>query len=425
VSVGRLMRQEEDQVGLWLIGACGSVGCTVALGLAALRGGIAETTGLVSMLPSFRAGRLVDPSRIVVGGHEIRPEPLPEAVRHFGRAAGLFDEPLIKSCEVELRRSQKNIREGTIYAARRSILEENGAAGIRRERCAAEAVERIRDDVIQFRKRNRLRSAVVVDVSCSEPRRGNHKANADFSALQRELSRRGSQAVLPSSIYALAAIEAGCPFINFTASTGVRLPAIRQRADALGVPYMGSDGKTGETLVKSALAPMFAARNLEVLSWFGENILGNRDGAVLRDSSVRQSKLRSKDKTLKGILGGSPVTHVGIDFVPSLHDWKVAWDFIHFRGFLGTRMSMQFTWQGCDSILAAPLVIDLARFAELEHRLGRAGPMRHLACFFKDPIDVDQYDLPTQWAMLLRHFGPASSLPASPAARTRRKERQR
>lgn len=116
-----------------------------------------------------------------------------------------------------------------------------------------------------------------------------------------------------SSLYALAAFEADCAFINFTPSLGVDIPAIRQRAERLGLPYMGSDGKTGETLVKSVLAPMFVMRNLEVLSWVGQNILGNRDGAVLNDRRTRLSKTQSEAKAVSRILGRSPTTCVSID----------------------------------------------------------------------------------------------------------------
>jgi myo-inositol-1-phosphate synthase len=228
-------------------------------------------------------------------------------------------------------------------------------------------------------------------------------AHAEWTGLKRALARRGASVLSSSSIYALAAFEAGCPFINFTPSPGIAVPAIQQRAKELGLPYMGSDGKTGETLVKSVLAPMFAMRHLEVMSWVGQNILGNRDGAVLDDPQTRESKIKTKDVVVSKIVGAKPVTRVGIEYVPSLDDWKVAWDFIHFRGFLNTKMSMQFTWCGSDSILAAPLIIDLTRFAALECRRGGVGPMRHLGFFFKDPMDVDEHDLFTQWRQLVEH----------------------
>jgi myo-inositol-1-phosphate synthase len=261
----------------------------------------------------------------------------------------------------------------------------------------------------------------VVNVASSEPPAEGRLQRISLQKLKRMLGKkvapassgakrstrtpgRGETGTIPAScLYALAAIETGCPFVNFTPSTGIALPAIRQRADELGVPYMGNDGKTGETLVKSALAPLFATRNLSVLSWVGQNILGNRDGAVLKNPRTQASKLRTKDGVVSRIVGGAPMTQVSIDYVPSLDDWKVAWDFIHFEGFLGTKMSMQFTWQGCDSILAAPLIIDLVRFTVLETQRGASGPMRHLAFFFKDPIDVDVHDLAGQWRMLVSH----------------------
>jgi myo-inositol-1-phosphate synthase len=125
---------------------------------------------------------------------------------------------------------------------------------------------------------------------------------------------------------------------------------------------------------------------------------------VLKDPESKQSKIETKDGILPQILGYSPHTHVGIDYVPSLGDWKVAWDFIHFDGFLGTRMSMQFIWQGCDSILAAPLVLDLIRLIELSHRRGESGALRHTALFFKQPIGCDVGDLHGQWHILWEYL---------------------
>jgi myo-inositol-1-phosphate synthase len=270
------------------------------------------------------------------------------------------------------------------------------------DRSVVAAIERICQDIRNFKAKNKLAHVVVMHVASSEPPARSRPEFRTFSTLKKKLTTRGS--TLPTScIYALAAIEAGCAYVNFTPSTGIRLPAIRERADELGVPCMGSDGKTGETLIKSALAPMFAMRNLQILSWSGQNILGNRDGHVLRDPVTRQSKIASKDGIISGIVGGKPETLVSIDYVSSLDDWKVAWDFIHFAGFCNTQMTMQFTWQGCDSLLAAPLVIDLARLATQELELGRCGVMRHLAFFFKDPLEAREHNLYKQWESLVTH----------------------
>jgi myo-inositol-1-phosphate synthase len=342
------------------------------------------------------------PEEIVVGGHEIRAQSVHAALKEAHARAGLFHPKLIEACRGAVQAFQRNVRPGTLLGCTRAVCALADRPGIPDDHTAARAIERLSADMADFRRRHRLSAVVVVHVASAEPAPKKTAAHADYRKLEPALTRAGD--VLPaSSLYALAALEAGCAYVNFTSSAGINVPAVRQRADQLGLPYMGSDGKTGETLVKSALAPMFAMRNLSVLSWVGQNILGNRDGAILDDPQVQAAKIRAKDRTVGRIVGGSPATRVSIDFVPSLDDWKVAWDFIHFKGFLGTKMSMQFTWQGSDSLLAAPLVLDLARLAGLELQRGNGGPMRHLAFFFKDPIDVDDLDLATQWRMLVAH----------------------
>jgi myo-inositol-1-phosphate synthase len=142
---------------------------------------------------------------------------------------------------------------------------------------------------------------------------------------------------------------------------------------------------------------MFAARALKVLSWQGYNLLGNKDGEALSDPLRAQSKLRNKDAPLHSILDDDSIhTRVGIDYVPSLHDWKTAWDFIHFEGFLGARMTLQFTWCGSDSALAAPLVLDLVRLADLAAERGEGGEMSHTAAYFKAPLSGGTHDFHAQ-----------------------------
>lgn len=414
------MKYAKDKVGLWMIGAGGRVGSAVALGVTALAQRLAQPTGLVSALPVFDSVPLIDPGTIVIGGHEVRSETILGAIDAAHEKANLFDEKLICRCAPRLRAMQRNLRPGSLYGAGPTIRKLADLKGLEKERSGSAAIERLSADIDAFRRRHSLDCVVVIHVASSEPPFRRHAAHARFDKLQRALSKPGSNVLPTSSLYALAAIEAGCPFINFTPSLGIGVPAIRQRADHLGLPYMGRDGKTGETLVKSVLAPMFAMRNLSVLSWVGQNILGNRDGAVLRDPRTRQAKIKTKDKIVSRIVGGSPTTLVSIDYVPSLDDWKVAWDFIHFEGFLGTKMSMQFTWCGSDSILAAPLIIDLVRFTVLECKRGGSGPMRHLGFFFKDPLDVLEHDLYTQWRRLVEHVvdspiqRPSSAGPVAP-----------
>ena len=124
------------------------------------------------------------------------------------------------------------------------------------------------------------------------------------------------------------------------------------------------------------------------------------DGKVLDDPVNKENKVRSKDHLLTEILGYKPQTLVSIEYIESMGDWKTAWDHIHFQGFLGTKMSLQFTWQGCDSLLAAPLVLDLVRLTEREWRRGGKGVMRHLRSFFKSPTDCPAPQFHQQYALL-------------------------
>ncbi len=224
------------------------------------------------------------------------------------------------------------------------------------------------------------------------------------AAFEKALAVNQVSAVRPSALYAYVAASLSLPFIHFTPSNAALIPAVCELFDRNQTAYAGMDGKTGETLVKSTLAPMFKYRNLHVLSWQGYNLLGDRDGVILDSAENKQAKLDTKDGLLSKILGYPLHTHVGIDYVPSLHDLKTAWDFIHFQGFLGYKMSMQFTWQGCDAILAAPVVLDMIRLCEYARRRGESGLMTQLACFFKRPLGVDEHDLHFQFHHLMDYI---------------------
>jgi myo-inositol-1-phosphate synthase len=164
---------------------------------------------------------------------------------------------------------------------------------------------------------------------------------------------------------------------------------VREWVSRAGVPIAGQDGKTGETLLRTVLAPMFADRSMRVRSWAGTNLLGGGDGATLADPLAVQSKLGSKNRGLRTILGDDIETPLHIDNVPDLGDLKTAWDHVHAEGFLGTRITLQTTWSAYDSTLAAPLVLDLVRLLSLAHLAGETGVIRELGFFFKDPWDSD------------------------------------
>lgn len=358
------------RVGIWLIGAFGGVGSSVALGLAALRRGLTATTGLVTALPDFAALDLDPPADFVVGGHDLRADTFGDAARAVGGRQPAYPERLIETCRRELDEWTANVRPGMA--------------------AVPGAIDRIRGDLTAFRTAHKLDQVAVVNLASTEPPFEPDERHETLTALR---SKLGDAGVLPpSAAYAYAAIDVGMAYVNFTPSRGADLPALLQLAGERGAPVAGQDGKTGETLVKTALAPLFARRNLKLLSWVGHNILGNRDGLTLSDPRHKLSKVRSKDQVVEKIVGYPVQTLTSIEYVESLDDWKTAWDHVHFEGFLGVRMALQFTWQGCDSALAAPLVIDLARLTLLAQRRGESGVLPQVACFFKSPMGGGGHD---------------------------------
>jgi len=263
------------------------------------------------------------------------------------------------------------------------------------------AIALLADAIGSFGRAVEAERVVVCHVASVEQRHIEAESVETEEALEALLDR-GDPLLPPSLFYALAAFEAGAGYLNFTPCCGASPPGVRARAARLGLPHAGRDGKTGETLLKSAVAPMFRDRNLRVLSWAGFNILGNGDGAALADPAVCEAKLRTKRSVLRGVLGpeGLGSEHVRIDYVPSLGDWKTAWDHVHFQGFLGTKMKLELTWHGADSALAAPLVLDLARLLSRLHETGAGGCAHRLAAFFKDPLEVTDHDFFSQMGLL-------------------------
>ncbi len=394
----------ERRVGLWLIGAFGGVGTTVALGLAALKRGLTSEIGLVSALELLRGlelDALGDGGQFVVGGHDIRTAGFEQTLREFQRRANVFEYELVEPCLPELREWGRNVRPGTVLNAGETIARLADPAGVQPADTPRAAIERIKADLLAFRDQHKLAQVCVLNIASTEPPVALADLHQDVARLRPALEHGGPNPAMPAStLYALAALELGLPYVNFTPSLGASFPAALDIAQESRSVVAGQDGKTGETLLKTVLAPMFAQRNLRILSWVGHNIFGNRDGWVLNDPRNKESKVRTKDQVISQIVGYKPQTHVSIEYIESLDDWKTAWDHIHFQGFLGVKMALQFTWQGCDSLLAAPLVIDLARLSLLAQRRGETGVLTHLACFFKNPMGVAEHDFFKQVRLL-------------------------
>ncbi|MET9502150.1 inositol-3-phosphate synthase [Streptomyces sp. NPDC006622] len=361
-------RQVPPRVGVWLIGARGSVATTVVAGCAALTAGLRPPTGLVTETPAFADSALPALSRLVFGGHDTLDCPLPKRAEQLA-AGGVLPPGLPAAVETELAAADREIRPG------------GPLPGDTRDE--DRLITAFTTDLLDFVRRHGLARAVVVNVASTEP-------------------APTGPGLPASSLYAAAALRAGCPYVNFTPSTGLHHPRLAALAVASGLPYAGRDGKTGQTLLRSVLGPMFAQRALAVRAWSGTNLLGGGDGAALADPAAAAAKNAGKGRVLADTLGTVPEGQVHIDDVPALGDWKTAWDHIAFDGFLGTRMVLQTIWQGCDSALAAPLVLDLARLLARAHERGLSGPRPELAFFFKDPVGDAPASLAEQYAQLCR-----------------------
>ncbi|MEU3147094.1 MULTISPECIES: inositol-3-phosphate synthase [unclassified Streptomyces] len=362
--------------GVWFIGARGSVATTAIAGCAAVTAGLRPPTGMVTETPDFTSCGLPPLSSLVFGGHDTVDCPLPKRAEHLV-AGGVLPHGLPSAVHAELVAADREIRPGGPLPG-----DTDDGSG----RHDDELIDVFAADMRDFAHRQGLTGAVVVNVASTEP------APTDGS-------------LPPSSLYAAAALRAGFPYVNFTPSAGLHHPALAGQAATASVPHTGRDGKTGQTLLRSVLGPMFLQRALAVRAWSGTNLLGGGDGAALADPAAAAAKNAGKERVLADTLGTTPEGEVHIDDVPALGDWKTAWDHIAFDGFLGARMVLQTTWQGCDSALAAPLVLDLARLVARARERGLSGPLGELGFYFKDPVGDGPSSLAEQYAELRRFAG--------------------
>ncbi len=390
-----------ERLGAMLVGVLGHLSSVVLTGACLLKKGLYPPVGMVTKRDEFSRFDLVEPGDITFGGWDIQwGDPAGKAYRNLVETL-LVNDRYFRMIEDDLADAGEYIYPGTHLNCGKAISALADRPGGEARRSARDTLDGLRGNIRDFRSRAGLDRIVVINLGSTEPPLPITDAHhLSPEAVLECIDEDRLEFFRASTLYSLAAILEGCAYVNFSPSNSALLPGIVRLAEEMRVPVMGNDGKTGETLVKSALSSMFRSRNLEVMSWEGFNILGNMDGKILDDPDNRQSKIQSKDALLPPILGYAPHSSVYIGYVPSLGDQKTAWDFIHFKGFLGTKMSLQFVWQGFDSILAAPLVLDLIRLAEFAQRQGEYGLMPHLASFFKAPLGVCEHRLHEQFHIL-------------------------
>ena len=265
-----------------------------------------------------------------------------------------------------------------------------------------EMVERLREDIRNFKKETGVERVVVLWAASTEVYvEVDEKVHGTVEALEMAMKGDDRERIAPSMCYAYAALAEGCPFIMGAPNTTVDIPAMWELAEKNKVPIAGKDFKTGQTLVKSGFAPIIGTRCLGLSGWFSTNILGNRDGLVLDEPANFRTKEVSKLSTLESILvpedqpdlyghGNDEDTQyfhkVRINYYPPRNDNKEGWDNIDIFGWMGYPMQIKINFLCRDSILAAPLCLDLVLLSDLAQRAGRYGTQKFLSFFLKSPM---------------------------------------
>jgi myo-inositol-1-phosphate synthase len=245
-------------------------------------------------------------------------------------------------------------------------------------------IRQIMADIESFKAKNRLEKVVMVNLASTEAYLAPSAVHGTLAAFEAGLDANAA-AITPAMRYFYAAARLGMPYCNFTPSL-TNIPALAELAAQTKTPYAGMDGKTGQTLVKTALAAMFRVRRLHVDGWFSTNVLGNNDGLVLDSPNSNKTKVLSKTAVLDSIVGYPVANHqVHIHYYKPRGDSKEAWDNIDITGFAGIPMQMKVNFLCQDSGLAAPLVIDLVRLLSVAKDVGDFGIQRQLSMFFKSP----------------------------------------
>ncbi len=297
-----------------------------------------------------------------------------------------------------------------------------------------EMVEQLREDIRNFKKENGVERVVVLWAASTEVYVPvDEKCHYTLDALEAAMKADDKEHIAPSMCYAYAALTEGAPFIMGAPNTTVDIPAMWELAEKTKMPIAGKDFKTGQTLVKSGFAPIIGTRCLGLSGWFSTNILGNRDGLVLDEPANFRTKEVSKLSTLESILvpeeqpdlyGADHGTHTGyyhkvrINYYPPRNDNKEGWDNIDIFGWMGYPMQIKINFLCRDSILAAPLCLDLVLLSDLAARAGRYGIQRWLSFYLKSPMhdytkdEVPVNNLYQQYTMLKNAIREMGGYPA-------------
>jgi len=376
----------------------GAVATTFIAGVLAARKGYAEPVGSISQMSHIRLGKRTDESNplikdfvplaglddLVFGGWD----PYSDDAYTSAMKAGVLEARHVEGIGEELR----SIKPYPAVFSQDWVRNLEGVDQVKSGRTHMDHAEALMEDIDHFRSEKQVDRLVIVWCGSTEAYEEPSAVHADLEAFELGL-KENDPAITPSQIYAYAALKMKVPFANGAPNLTVDIPAMIQLAAQEGVPVAGKDFKTGQTLMKTMIAPGLKARMLGVNGWFSTNILGNRDGEVLDDPDSFRSKEVSKLGVLEQILQpevypdlyGDIYHKVRINYYPPRGDDKEGWDNIDIFGWLGYRMQIKVDFLCKDSILAAPIVLDLALFMDLAARAGKSGIQEWLSFYFKSP----------------------------------------
>jgi myo-inositol-1-phosphate synthase len=387
------------QTGILLVGINGAVASTVVAGVHLMARGAVPRIGMVTepsdakiagSLPSLL--HFAPLESLVFAGWDPRFPSVYDAANHHG----VLSRELLDTIREDL----ESIRPW-------SAASSSQHGGFRGD------IEAIVRDIEGFKRERRLERLVMVNLASTESFVEEGPVHRTLASFEAGLDR-DDPAITPAMRYFYAANRLGIPYCNFTPSL-TNVPALAEQAERAKNPYAGMDGKTGQTLVKTALAPMLRVRRLHINGWYSTNVLGNNDGRVLDLPGPNRTKVESKASVLDPIVGYHVENHqVHIHYYKPRGDSKEAWDSIDIGGFAGIPMQLKINFLCQDSALAAPLVIDLVRLLEVAQRVGESGIQRQLSLFFKSPHHAEGetpvHDLFQQEALLLQWAREKSAL---------------
>jgi myo-inositol-1-phosphate synthase len=376
----------------------GAVSTTTIAGVIAVRRGLAAPIGSLTQMGTVRLGKrtqgrsplikefvpLASLDNVVFGGWDIFEDNSYEAAK----TAGVLETDLLEKVRPEL----EAIKPMSAVFDRRYVKRLDGP-NVKKGKNKKDLAEQLRDDMRRFKQENKCDRLVMVWCGSTEVFLTESPAHATLAAFEKALE--ASDDSIPSSmIYAYAAIKEGIPYANAAPNLSADVPALMELAETTGSPLAGKDLKTGQTLLKTILAPGLKARLLGVEGWYSTNILGNRDGEVLDDPESFKTKEESKKSVLDYILQPNlypelykDLCHVvRINYYPPRGDNKEGWDNIDIFGWLNYKMQLKVNFLCRDSILAAPIVLDVALFLDLAKRAGMEGIQEWLSFYFKSPM---------------------------------------